>query len=283
VIKLFTVADDLYNRFFLIAKDLPIKTYLQVASMICWLISLILIISTLGDKSPVSMLTGLGAISAVLMFTFKDSILGLVSSIQVSAYEIARIGDWITIGSKDIDGEVIDISLNIVKVRKFDKTIVSFPTQELMQQSVTNWRGMVDSGGRRIKRSIYIDANYIKFCDQKLLNDLLNKELRNPSINTQNQEILHTNLGLYREYIKSYLSTRQDIFCDGFTFLIRQLESTSEGLPLEIYAFTKTTNWVEYEEIQANIIEHLIAILPSFQLKIFQKISDNHFLNTKKL
>lgn len=282
------VINDLYNIKVSTARNRPIKSYLQVTKLLCWTVTIILVVSTIQDASPVTLLTSLGALSAVLMLTFRDSILGFVSSIQLSAYDIVRIGDWITIKNSNIDGDVIDISLNTVKIRNFDKTIATIPTQDLMTKGVINWRGMQDSGGRRIKRSLYIDMNCIKFCSHSLLTklkkiSLLSSYIEKESLKTLEpdqmevyehlDEPLATNIGLYREYVKSYLKHRADIYeagC-GFSFLVRQLQPTSDGgMPLEIYVFTRTTHWVSYEAIQSEIMEHLISILPLFELKVFQ-------------
>ena len=279
------VLNEVYKTSFVFAKHRPIKSYLDFLKIIIWVITAIIIISTITNQSPTTMLAGLGAVAAALVFTFKDSIMGFISSMQLSAYDIVRIGDWIQIKKHNIDGDVTDISLNTVKIQNFDKTIVTIPTYELVTNSVINWRGMQESGGRRIKRSVNINTDTIKLCDEDLLKKLskikrlktyIDQKIKNTpeaKKNTIGHDGAFTNIGLYREYIKSYLNKRGDIQTQDFTFLVRQLQSTETGLPIELYVFTKTTNWGEYEDIQADIFDHIISILPVFELKLFQNIS----------
>lgn len=268
-------------------RNKPVRSYLQIVKITAWILTAICAISFLMGKSPMVFLTGLGAISAVTMLVFKDTILGFVASLQVSAYDTVRIGDWITIAGKNVDGNVVDVAVNTVKVRNFDNTVVTIPTYDLVTHSVQNWRGMVESGGRRIKRSILIDIDTIKFCDKALLTKLSKLHYLTQYLDTRWQEIEKyntdagidkslpangrelTNIGLFRAYIENYLRNNEKIH-KGMTFLIRQLQPTSTGLPLEIYVFTNDTDWVRYEGIQSDIFDHLLATLHIFELRAFQ-------------
>ena len=278
--------EDIYNSY-PISRKRPIKSYLQVVKTILSFFTIIIVISIILDKSPWAFFTGLGAATAVIMLVFKDSILGFVASIQLASYDMIRIGDWIFMPSFGADGDVMEISLTTVKVRNFDKTIVTIPTYALLTNGVKNWRGMQESGGRRIKRSIKIDIKTIKFCEDQFLNKL-NKvsalrpylESTLPSIRQSKEQSDDasiplngrnlTNIGLFRNYIENFLKANDRIHQDGFTFLVRQLEPKETGLPLELYVFTKTTKWIEYEKIQADIFDHLLAALPIFELQAFQ-------------
>jgi len=252
----------------------------------------VLIVSMLFDKSPMAFLTGLGAASAVIILVFKDTILGFVASVQVASYDLVRIGDWITIKALNVDGDVEDVSLNTVRIRNFDKTITSIPTSSLITHGVQNWRGMTDTKGRRIKRSISIDIKTIKFCDELLLKKLAKfvelkeyitgkkKEIGidNKKLKINQEDLVAsglTNVGLFRQYIFNYLKDHKGIR-DDLTFLIRQLQPGQSGLPIEIYVFTNDTDWVNYENIQSDIFDHLLAVLPAFDLSAFQIISDNN-------
>jgi miniconductance mechanosensitive channel len=269
-----------------------IKGYLQLVKIIIVLTAVVLIVSMLFDKSPMAFLTGLGAASAVIILVFKDTILGFVASVQVASYDLVRIGDWITIKDLNVDGDVEDVSLNTVRIRNFDKTITSIPTAALISHGVQNWRGMTDTKGRRIKRSINIDIKTIKFCDAALLEKLakvfhLKKYIseKRSEINSYNlkQKTVEgdlngralTNIGLFRQYIYNYLRENEHIRND-LTFLIRQLQPGQSGIPIEIYVFTNDTNWVNYENIQSDIFDHLLAALPKFELSAFQVISDSN-------
>lgn len=270
----------------------PIRSYLQVLKLFVWLFTLILIASAILGKSPWTFIASLGAVSAVLLFVFKDTILGFIVNIQASVYDIIRVGDWITIPQYNLDGNVLDISLNTIKVQNFDNTIITIPIANIMNSGVQNWRGMSDSGGRRIKRAIHVNIDTIRFCDTQLfeqvktldyLKDYLNKAPK--EIEQYNQEkqfnrhnIVNgrqlTNIGLFRQYTKNYLLRHPKIQNpEDFTFIVRQLQPTTTGLPIEIYVFTTDTNWVNYEEIQADIFDHLLASLDVFDLKAFQVLS----------
>ena len=273
-----------------ISTSHPIRGYLQVLKIILWFIVVVLVISILLNKSPWAFFTGLGALSAILILVFKDTILGFVASIQVSAYDMVRVGDWITMSKFGLDGDVLEVSINTVKVRNFDHTIVTVPTYALISNGVQNWRGMSESGGRRIKRSIYIDLDTIQFCDQAMLDhlgqlhflkDYLPKRLA--EIKAYNQEhgfdeVLPvngrslTNIGLFRAYTENYLRHNDKIH-KQMIFLIRHLQPTETGLPLELYVFTNDNNWVRYENIQSDIFDHLLASLPLFGLRAFQVLS----------
>lgn len=248
-----------------------LRSYAQIIKIFLFFIAFILVVSQLLNKSPIAFLTGLGALSAVLMLVFKDTILGFVTNIQVAALDMVRVGDWITIPAASVDGNVIEVSVNTVKIRNFDKTISTIPTYALISNSVQNWRGMVETGGRRIKRSINIDIDTIKFCDNELLEKLKQEKLLKEYI-TRNYNEKITNIALFRVYIENYLRNHPKIHQD-LTFLIRELQPTESGLPVELYIFTNDTNWVNYEKIQADIFDYAFASLPMFELRAFQAIT----------
>ncbi|API86799.1 mechanosensitive ion channel family protein [Francisella uliginis] len=252
-------------------KHHSLKSYAQVIKIILYFVAFILVVSQLLDKSPIAFLTGLGALSAVLMLVFKDTILGFVSNIQVAALDLVRVGDWITIPSAGVDGDVMEVSINTVKIRNFDKTISTVPTYTLINNSVQNWRGMVETGGRRIKRSVNIDIDTIRFCDEETLETLAKEPLLQDFITSKKNEKL-TNITLFRAYIENYLRNHPKIHT-GLTFLIRELQPSETGLPVELYIFTNDTNWVNYEKIQADIFDYVFASLHMFDLKAFQAIT----------
>jgi miniconductance mechanosensitive channel len=268
------------------AKNTSIKAYIQLAIIIFYFVGIICIISVLIGKSPTVLLTGLGAFAAILMLIFKDSILGLVASIQLSANDMVNVGDWITIPSKNTDGTVIEVSLNTVKIQNWDKTISSIPTYYLVSESFTNWKGMEESGGRRVKRYINIDISSIKFLnineierlkEIKLLNNYLKiKQSEYYSNNQNNTNIANqkrlTNIGVFRKYIEEYLTDHPKVNND-MTFIVRQLQSNEKGLPLEIYIFSKEKEWVKFESVQSDIFDHLFAIIGEFELKVMQTIN----------
>lgn len=269
-------------------KNLPIKSYFQVAKIVIACITTILIAAALLDKSPVILLSGLGALAAVLMLVFQDTLLSFVASILILSNRMVHIGDWIEMPQLNADGDVIDISLHTVKVQNWDKTITTIPTRRLISDSFKNWRGMVESGGRRIKRSIYLDQNSVRFVsadEQKKLhrfsllhNYLADKEKEietwNATLNAEGKDPINarrtTNIGTFRAYVLQYLRSHAQVH-QGMTLIVRQLAPTAKGLPLEIYCFTNTTAWVAYEGIQADIFDHLLAILPEFGLRVFQE------------
>ncbi|WP_292043029.1 mechanosensitive ion channel family protein [Brevundimonas sp. UBA5713] len=266
----------------------PIKGYLQVVKIVVYAIATILIIATLIDRSPLILLSGLGAMAAVLMLIFQDTLLSLVASVQITSNDLIRVGDWVEMPQLNADGDVIDIALHTVKVQNWDKTITTIPTWRLINESYKNWRGMQESGGRRIKRSLLIDQTSVRFLTDEernnmrrimLIDDYLasksaeldawNKQLvesgRDP-INTRRA----TNLGTFRAYVQHYLRTHTRLN-QGMTQLVRQLEPTPQGLPMEIYCFTNTVAWNDYEAIQSDIFDHLLAILPEFGLRLAQQ------------
>ena len=278
---------QIYNRFEM-ASNTPIKSFVQMFKIIIVFLAVIIIISLLMQKSPWTLLKALGALTAVSMLVFKDSILGLVAGVQLSAQKMVRKGDWITMSQFGADGDVIDISLTTVKVQNFDKTIVSVPTYALVSNSFQNWRGMTKSGGRRIKRSINLDMNSFKFLDSNDINRLkkfeyleeylniktddLDSYNKNLSINTEDIVINGrrlTNIGTFRYYIEQYLKHNNKI-SDKMTFIVRQLQPTEKGLPLQIYVFTNDPNWVNYEGIQSDIFDHLLTAVREFGLSVYQ-------------
>ena len=291
--SLLSVLNDIYNQS-KYSNSINVKSYVQILKLILNLFSIIIIIAILSGQSPFYLLSGIGALTAVLMLVFKDTILSFVSSIQINSNNLFKIGDWVEAPQFGADGDVIDIALHSIKIQNWDKTISIIPTHKLVDSSFKNWRGMTDSGGRRIKRSINIDINSIKFCDDALVDKLktitiiseyLNNKLseinnHNSSINKEsiiNGRAL-TNIGTYRAYIKAYLKNNKYIH-DNMTFLVRQLSPSENGLPIQIYVFSNNTNWVEYEEIQSDIFDHLLAALNQFDLKIYQRPSGNDLIN----
>lgn len=290
-----TAFSKIYRRFE-ISKVKPIKAYIQIAKILIYLVAGILVISTLVNKSPLVFLSGLGAMTAIILLVFKDSILGFVASIQVSRYDMVRRGDWIEMPKFGVDGDVVDININTVKVQNFDKTIVTVPTYSLISDAFKNWRGMQAAGGRRIKRSVFIDMNSVKFCTEEMIkrfsrfeniSDYIEKkkdevEAYNKEKKVDLNELVNgrrlTNLGTFRAYIQGYLRNHPKIHNDGrFTFLVRQLDPTSNGLPIELYVFTNDTNWINYEAIQSDIFDHLLAVIPQFDLRVFQNPTGEDF------
>ena len=288
---LINAINDVYkkSRF---AEKLNIKSYAQVVKLILNSVGIIIIAALLAGKSPIYFLSGLGALTAVLILVFKDTILSLVSSVQISSNDLFKIGDWIEAPQFGADGNVIDIALHSVKVQNWDKTICVVPTNQLINSSFKNWRGMSESGGRRIKRSIKINMKSIKFCSDSmiekfktiyLLKDYMEEKLKEINVHNIDKKINEadvvnrrslTNVGTFRAYIKFYLKNNAKIHND-MTFLVRQLAPQSDGLPIEIYVFSNDTNWVNYEAIQSDIFDHLLAILPEFDLEVFQNLTGN--------
>ncbi len=287
--SLLNAFNDIYQTFE-ISKVKPIKGYIQVVNIIIMTIGFILVISNLIGKSPLILLSGIGALSAVLMLVFKDSLLGLVAGIQLTANDMVRVGDWIEMPKYGADGDVIDISLNTVKVQNFDKTITMLPSYALISDSFKNWRGMQSSGGRRIKRALYIDTNSIAFCSEEMIEKFLKvhylsdyiiqKEKEITEYNTKNQINRDnpvngralTNIGVFRAYISHYLKNHDGIN-QNMGLIVRQLEHSEHGLPLEIYTFTKSVEWAVYESVQSDIFDHLFAVAPEFGLRVFQNPS----------
>lgn len=279
-----TLVNDIYQRRPSTANR-PIKGYVQVGKMLVYAAAAILIIAALIDRSPLLLLSGLGAMAAVLMLVFKDTILSLVASVQIGSNDMVRVGDWIEMPQLDANGDVIDIALHTVKVQNFDKTITTIPTHRMISESFRNWRGMSESGGRRIMRSLMIDQNSVHFLSADELDRLSRFALLRDYIAGKRADVEQwnasnavsadvdarrlTNIGTFRAYVLAYLKARPDI-ADDKTLLVRQLAPTENGLPLQVYAFANSTVWAVYEGIQADIFDHLIAIMPEFGLRLFQ-------------
>ena len=272
-------------------QNKPIKGLRQTAQGIAALICAILIVSILLDKSPTILLTGLGASAAVLMLIFRDSILGFVSGIQLSANDMLKVGDWITVPKYGADGSVIEVSLTTVKVQNWDNTIVTLPPYLLVSDSFQNWRGMQASGGRRVKRSVNLDMTSVKFCTPEMLARYRNIDIIREYIDQTEQRVeeynaahgirpgerkingLHqTNLGVFRAYLERYLRNEVPVN-KGMTLMVRQLQPTETGLPMELYFFTDTVVWVDYERIQSDVFDHVLAVIPEFDLRVFQNPS----------
>lgn len=279
---------------FPISREKPIKGYLQVVKIFIYFLGTILLISILSGTPVLKLLAGLGALAAVLLLVFKDTILGLVASVQVSANNMVKPGDWISMPSRGADGPVIEISLNTVKVQNWDKTISTFPTYALVTESFNNWKGMEESGGRRIKRSLNIDMKSVRFLDEKLKKELKKIQHILPYIEEREAEIIKfneehhvdssmpvngrrmTNLGVFRKYMEAYLKQHPKIR-NEMTFLVRHLQPTETGIPMEIYVFSKEQEWAKYESVQADIFDHILAALEYFDLRVFQNPSGSDF------
>lgn len=276
-----------YLRTFKSFNDKPLESYIQVFMIVVWIVGIIIVFSILTGKPLIKFLTALGAFSAVLLLIFKDTILGFVASIQVTVNDTVRLGDWITMEKYGADGDVYEINLASVKVRNFDNTITTIPTYYLISDSFKNWRGMSISGGRRIKRSILIKANSIKFLSESDIEELKKIELISNYISNKQQEVNaynlkhevdksvqingrnQTNFGAFRIYIDHYLEQHPDINKD-MMMMTRQLAPTAEGIPLELYAFSKDKVWANYERVMAGIFDHLLAAIPYFELECFE-------------
>ena len=270
-----------------VLKDRPIKGYIQILKIIISAFVVIIIFAIVTGQSVAYYISGLGALTAVLLLVFQDTILSFVASVQIGQNDIIKIGDWIEVPEFGADGDVVDIALHTVKVQNWDKTITTIPTSKIVNTSVKNWRAMSEYGGRRIKRSLLIDISSIKFLTPKEISELeklaplkdyisfknnelskFNASIENPDNNIETRKL--TNIGTYRAYVESYLKQNSNLNTETMTFLVRQLPSSPEGVPLEIYTFTNTTEWEAYEKIQSDIFDHLFAILPKFGLRVFQ-------------
>ncbi|NLY19544.1 MAG: mechanosensitive ion channel [Clostridiaceae bacterium] len=287
--------NDIYRNYE-IYKTRPIKGFIQVVKIVVYIVGGITLISILIDKNPLILISGLGALSALIMLVFKDSILGFVAGVQLSANDMVRVGDWVEMPKYNADGDIIDITLNTVKVQNWDKTITMIPTYAFISDSFKNWRGMRDTGGRRIKRSIYIDTMSIQFCTREMLDyfkkihyltDYIeNKEKEIEAYNRENKINRDikvngrnlTNIGTFRIYIHNYLKNHPYVHKD-MIIMVRQLTPGEYGLPLEIYCFTNDTRWANYEAIQSDIFDHIFAVAPEFGLRIFQKPSGHDMRN----
>ena len=284
-----TAANAIYAEY-PIAKNRPIKGYVQVAKIVVYVLGAVIVVSALIDRSPVVLLTGLGAMTAVILLIFRDTILSLVASVQLTSLDMIRVGDWLEMPQYNADGDVIDVALHTVTVQNWDKTITTIPTHRLISESYKNWRAMSESGGRRIKRSIDIDISSVRFLTDNemqrfeaftLLREYVarkrtelteyNVALKGPDSAKVNLRRL-TNLGTFRAYIWNYLRNHPEIHRE-MTLLVRQLQPGDTGIPIEIYCFTNTTEWAAYEDIQADIFDHILAQCGEFDLRVFQALS----------
>lgn len=272
-----------------VSSERPVKGYLQVAKIVIFILTAVLVLAVLMERSPALLLSGIGAMTAILLLIFKDTILSLVASVQLTSLDMVRVGDWLEMPQANADGDVIDIDLHTVKVQNWDKTISTIPTHKLITESFKNWRGMDQSGGRRIKRYLAIDVSSIRFLSEKeaekfnrfaLIKDYIAKKQEeianyNATLSGIPEEVNFrrlTNMGTFRAYVYKYLKNHPSIH-QNMTLLVRQLQPTPEGLPLEIYAFTNVTDWLVYENIQADIFDHLLSIAAEFDLKMYQNPS----------
>lgn len=274
-----------------LGRRFPAKSFIQAIKLIVNLVGIILLLSALLGKSPLVLFSGLGAVTAILLLIFKDAILGLVAGFQLSVNNMVMVGDWIEMPGRGADGDVIDVSLTTVKVQNWDKTITTIPTYALISDSFKNWRGMSDSGGRRIKRALRIDMRTIQFADEQLLERFKRIRLLRPYLEAKLEEIQKhnsdvgddlaelingrrlTNVGTFRAYCLAYIRNHPKIHHEGMTLLVRQLAPEEHGLPIEIYCFTNDTAWARYEDIQADIFDHLLSVLPEFKLSAYQSPS----------
>lgn len=284
--SLLSTLNDYYDRFSF-SKDHPIKAVIQIIKIVSYIVGMLVVIATLFSKDLGSIFFSLGTISAVLMLIFKDSILGFVGGLQLIFNKMVSIGDWISMPKFGADGIILEINLTTVKVQNWDKTIVTIPTYSLISDSFQNWKGMEKSGGRRIKRHINIDMDSISFCTDAMLDkfgqiDILKEYVNNTQKQVEDYNSKHninpkilvngrrqTNIGIFQEYLRRYLTNRSDIN-KNMTFMVRQKQPSEKGIPIEVYVFTKTTKWIEYEGIMAAIFDHILAVVPEFGLKIYQ-------------
>jgi len=280
-----------------VSRDLPVKSVVQVLKLMLYTITAIAMVSLVIGQSPVLLLSGLGAMTAVLMLIFKDPILGLVAGIQLSANRMVSRGDWIEMPKYGADGDVLEVALTTVKVQNWEKTITTIPTYALITESFKNWRGMSESGGRRIKRALNIDIASISFCDREMLKRFSKIQYITEYLDEKRSEITHwneernvdaadplngrrlTNVGTFRAYVVAYLRHHPMIRQD-MTFLVRQLAPTTQGLPIEIYVFSNDQEWANYEDIQADIFDHILAIAPAFDLRVYQAPSSGDIRDT---
>ena len=272
------------------SRNRPIKGYIQVLQIIIYLVAVILAFAALMNRSPWFFFTGLGAMTAVLLLVFRDSLLSLVAGVQLTANDLVRVGDWIEMPSFGADGDVIDIALNTVQVRNWDRTVTTVPTHKFLEHSFKNWRPMFEGGGRRIKRSIHLDVSTVRFLTQDEIDELRRIRILREYIDAKESEIreqneraladgvpdctpnrrMLTNVGTFRAYCQRYIENHSMVHPELIS-MVRQLQPTPQGLPLEIYCFIKDTRWVMYEGAQSDIFDHLLAILPSFGLRVFQE------------
>jgi miniconductance mechanosensitive channel len=279
-------------------KERSLKGFVQLVQIVVWILGGVLIVATVLDRSPLLLLSGFGAMTAILLLVFKDTILSLVASVQLTAQDMVRVGDWIEMPQFGADGDVVDVQLHTVKVQNWDKTITTIPTHRLITDSFKNWRGMSQSGGRRIKRCIFLDVSSIRFQTRDEVDHFTRFALLKDYIKDKEQELTDynaglasevdaevnrrrlTNVGTFRAYAYNYLKNHPKIHA-GMTLIVRQLAAGPEGLPLEIYCFTNTTEWAVYEDIQSDIFDHLMAIVPEFGLRLYQKPAGSDLVNLK--
>lgn len=291
--RLMTRGNEIYTRY-PISRSRPIKGYLQIITIILYILGFIVVIATAVDKSPLVFLSGLGAMTAIILLVFRDTLLSLVAGAQLTTNDLIRVGDWIDMPQFGADGDVVDIALHVVKVQNWDKTITMIPTHKFLEHSFKNWRGMSESGGRRIKRAIYLDMSSIRFLEDDeierfgsyaLLRDYIKQktdELREYNKDRLGNGVLVTNarrltnVGTFRAYLSNYLRQHPMIH-QNMTFLVRQLQPSAEGLPIEIYVFVADTRWAFYEAAQADIFDHILAVIDQFGLKVFQSPSGADF------
>ena len=287
--SLLNAVHDIYGTFE-ISREIPIKSFLQVLKIGLYFISGIFILSIILDRTPLYFLSGLGALTAVLMLVFKDAILGFVAGIQLTANRMVAQGDWIEMPRYGADGSIVEVTLTTVKVQNWDKTITTVPTYALISQSFKNWSGMEKSGGRRIKRALHIDMNSIRFCSEEMIQRFSRIQYIAAHVETKRTELAEhnrsssvddsslangrrmTNIGTFRAYIEAYLANHPMV-SQEMTFLVRQLAPSEHGLPIEIYVFCTDVRWAHYEAIQADIFDHVLAVLPEFDLRVFQSLS----------
>ena len=278
-------------------NGMSVQSYFDIVKILILIVAIILSISLLSGESPLVLMTGLGALTAVLLLVFQGTILSLVASVQIVAQDLIKEGDWIEVPSYEADGDVVNISLHSIKIQNWDKTFTVIPTYKIVDVAYKNWRGMTESGGRRIRRSMLVDMTSIKFCDEGMLKRLAQIDLIQDYLGERIKAIdLYrradpnefdsaldgpqiTNIEIFRSYIVAYLKNRTDIHLQGMPFLVRTLAPTATGLPVELYIFTKTTGWEEYEAIQAEIFDHLLAAAGHFGLRVFQEPTGLDFSN----
>ncbi len=296
--SLLNTVEDIYQNF-RASKEIPIKGFIQALKIVLYFVAFIFVVAILLNQTPVYLLSGIGALAAVMMLVFRDSILGFVGGIQLAANKMVAVGDWIEMPKYGADGDVLEVALTTVKVQNWDKTITTIPTYALISESFKNWRGMSESGGRRIKRAINIDMGSIRFCDEEMLEryakiqyisayiEQKKHELEqfNQATNVDNASLANgrrmTNVGTFRAYAVAYLRHHPMINLD-MTFLVRQLPPGEHGLPIEFYVFSKDKEWANYEAIQADIFDHFLAVVPEFDLRVYQNPTgaDFRMLNT---
>ena len=290
---LLSALEELYSRL-PVAEDVPIKSYVQIGRIALYVVGGLVVLAMLLGRSPLTLLSGIGAMTAVILLIFRDTILSLVASIQIHSQNLVGEGDWIEVPGFGADGDVIDISLHTIRVQNWDKTVTSIPTHKLIDSSFKNWRGMRESGGRRIKRSIFIDMQTIRICSDEMLERYERFELVGEYVKRKRTEVDSyndehgvdtealvngrrlTNVGTFRAYIVAYLRRHPHIHQE-LTFLVRQLQPGDTGLPIEIYVFANDTEWATYEAIQADIFDHLLAVAGEFDLSVFQQPTGNDF------